>query len=233
MLREFTTQKSNSIPNEDFYEISKNGRAFAMSDGASISFDSKNWASILVRRFLETPKISKHWIEAAADSYDSLHDRENMPWMQQGAFDRGSFATLLGLEFFPDATGVRVFAIGDTILVLLDNGRVVKTIPYICSDEFDKSPILISTNPVENRTFDDETLSGFWQDLNLSSHETPTLLIMTDALGRWLLERPDSEGAAELMRLSDQHAFQEFVDRERASGRMHRDDTTLVIFGEP
>jgi hypothetical protein len=54
---------------------------------------------------------------------------------------------LLGVWFLPDWQGVRVFAIGDTILAFIDGGQVVRTIPYVQPDEFDQSPQLLSTNP--------------------------------------------------------------------------------------
>src|SRR5689334_19259706 len=130
-LHAFTMQKHPDDPNEDRWCESRAGMIYALSDGASVSFDPKIWAAILVRRFTENPTVSRAWIEAAATEYNSAHDREAMPWMQQAAFDRGSFATLLGIELSADWRVARVFAIGDTVLAFIDSGQVVRTIPYV------------------------------------------------------------------------------------------------------
>jgi hypothetical protein len=228
----FTVQKrDDGANNEDQWYESPDGMICAVSDGASVSFDSGPWAAILVRRFTRDPNVSREWIQAAIAEYSAAHDREAMPWMQQAAFDRGSFATLLGVWFLPNWQGVRVFSIGDTILAFIDGGQVVRSIPYVQPDEFDQSPQLLSTNPVENRSLDDEAISQAWQELNIASHDAPTLLLMTDALGRWLLDQPDSQRVSALLDVRDKQAFRDFVDRERAKGRLRRDDTTLVVIG--
>jgi len=230
-LYAFTVQKRDDSANEDQWSESPNGMIYAMSDGASVSFDSGPWAAILARRFTEDPNVSREWIEAAIAEYGKLHDREAMPWMQQAAFDCGSFATLLGISFLPNWQAVKVFAIGDTTLAFVDGGQVVRTIPYVQPDEFDRSPQLLSTNPIENRSLDDEAISDAWLELNIASHETPALLLMTDALGRWLLDQPDSGRVCALLNIQDEQEFRDFVERERAEGRLRRDDTTLVVIG--
>ena len=65
--------------------------------------------------------------------------------MQQAAFDRGSFATLLGIVFWSNWQGAHVFAIGDTIVAFIDGSQVLRTIPYAQPEEFDRSPDLLST----------------------------------------------------------------------------------------
>jgi len=55
---------------------------------------------------------------------------------------------------------------------------------------------------------------------------------MTDALGEWYFSHSDESGASALEVLSSfrsHDAFEQFVEEERAGGRLHRDDTTLVI----
>jgi hypothetical protein len=230
-LHAFTIQKRDDSANEDQWRESPTGMIYAVSDGASVSFDPGPWATILTRRFTENPDVSYDWIQAAIAEYASAHDREAMPWMQQAAFDRGSFATLLGIDVLPNWQGVRVFAIGDTILAFIDGGQVVRTIPYVQPDEFDRSPRLLSTNPLENRSLDDDAILNAWHELNIASHESPTLLLMTDALGRWLLDQPNSERVSALLDIREEQGFREFVERERAQGRLRRDDTTLVVIG--
>jgi hypothetical protein len=231
VLRVFSIPKRDETRNEDHTCVSDDGLICALSDGASISFDSGLWAQILTRKFVNSQDISKLWIEAAIQEYRSAYDREAMSWAYQAAFDRGSFATLLGVVCASDGRGVKAFAFGDTLLVFTDSGNVVRTLPYVQPDEFDQSPKLISTNPIENNAVDEEALSDSWQALTVASHDAPTLLLMTDAIGRWLLDQPDPGRARQLLEIPDAQAFASFVELERVEGRMKRDDSTLVVVG--
>jgi hypothetical protein len=231
VLRMFSIPKREDTCNEDRACVSDDGAVCAVSDGASVSFDSGPWAEILARRFVNNQDISKLWIEAAIQEYRSAYDRETMSWAYQAAFDRGSFATLLGIVCASDGRGVKAFAFGDTLLAFTDSGKVVRTLPYVQPDEFDQSPRLISTNPLENNSVDDEALSDSWHELTVVSHDAPTLLLMTDAIGRWLLEQPESDRARQLLDIPDAATFASFVDCERVEGRMKRDDSTLVVVG--
>ena len=113
VLRVFSIPKREDMCNEDRYCVSDDGAICAVSDGASVSFDSGPWAEILARRFISNQDISKLWIEAAIDEYCSAYDREAMSWAYQAAFDRGSFATLLGIVCASDGRGVGIFAFGE------------------------------------------------------------------------------------------------------------------------
>lgn len=226
----FSAQKRGGQLSEDRWCASADGMVYAVSDGASVSFDLATWAEILVHRFVDDPAVSMAWVQSAVAEYQRGYDRDSMAWMQQGAFDRGSFATLLGLVFSPDFRNVRVIAIGDSLFAFIDGDELVRTISYIAPREFDQSPHLLSTNPLENRSWDDESLSETWHDLNIGSHERPFLLLMTDAVGRWMLEKP-CERVAALLNVSDDENFTRLVGQERAEGRMRNDDVTLVVFG--
>ncbi len=230
-LRTFTIEKRDDGPNEDQWHESPTGNAYALSDGASVSYDPRAWASILARRFTENTAVSYEWVQAAIAEFKTAYDRETMPWMQQAAFDQGSFATLLGIELSPDWRAARVFAVGDTLLAFVDFGQVVRTIPYTRSDDFDRSPRLFSTNPLENRWLDEDAFSTAWHELNIASHEAPTFLLMTDALGRWFLDQPDLSRVSTLLSIQSDHEFRDFVEGERVAGRLKRDDTMLIVIG--
>jgi hypothetical protein len=231
VLRAFTVSKRDDIANEDRFCCSDDKTVCAISDGASISFDSGPWAEILCRRFVENSAVDRCWLEAAIAEYQASYDRESMSWSHQAAFDQGSFATLLGVACSPDSKCTRVFSVGDSLLAFVDNGELVRPMPYLSPEEFDKAPILLSTNLAENRFFDEEAISGAWNDLVIASHNAPVLMLMTDALGRWLLEQPDPLRISALLELSDQNAFAKFIETERAEGRLKRDDSTLIILG--
>jgi hypothetical protein len=151
--------------------------------------------------------------------------------MQQASFDRGSFASLLGVTHL-GAGVVRVLAVGDSIAVLCDGDRILSSFRYSSPNQFDQRPQLLSTNIVENAFVDDLQLEEFYTTWNLQEYDRPALLCMTDALGQWVLTRVDEEVSpvTVLRELRSLAAFRHFVAEERAAGRMRRDDTTLLAY---
>jgi hypothetical protein len=229
--RAFTVAKRPRETNEDAWQYSRKGVG-VVSDGASISFDSATWSRLLVRRYAQHPRIDDEWVAGAIVDYAKLHDRDALPWAQQAAFDRGSFASLLAVR---DAGfgRVEVFAIGDSLAVLCDGDRLVESFPYQTPDQFDASPQLLSTNPAENAFLRQaETLAGLSSEWDLGELEAPMLLCVTDALGRWLLAEQGREPSpiALLRQIRTRRQFTRLIEREREAGRMRRDDTTLLAY---
>ena len=75
---------------------------------------------------------------------------------------------------------------------------------------------------------------GAWegQEWTYDSPGDRLLLCMTDALGAWLLahqEQGDPSALNTLCSLRDAQDLTDLVERERAAGRMRRDDTTLIV----
>jgi hypothetical protein len=226
----FSIPKVEDRRNEDSFHRSARG-VYALSDGASVSFDSASWARILVRRYTQSPRFTRAWLAAAIAEFRKLYDRESMPWMKQSSFDRGSFASLLGVRVIDDGRLIQVLSIGDSLAVLCDGDRIIKTFPFSAASEFNTSPQLLCTNPAQNAFLDDVDfgydLSADWSFSGLAQ---PALLCMTDALGLWLLsQRNHNPSPISVLRsVRTPKAFARFVEEERAEGRMKRDDTTLI-----
>ena len=231
LLRAFTSPKRSDEPNEDRWHVSEDGNICAISDGASVSFDSASWAAILVRQFVDSPVVNQEWLHNAIAKYEQAHDRLAMDWMRQAAFDRGSSATLLGTVCSEDCPTVRVIAIGDSLLAITDGEMLIQAVPYTTPEEFSQSPELLSTNALENRFLDEERLAQAWHDLPVASHWSPTLLLMTDAIGRWLLDMPAPDRIARLLSIYTDEEFDSFVEQERFEGRLRKDDSTLIVLG--
>src|SRR5687768_13771361 len=119
MQRSFTVPKADDLPNEDCYWPDRDADAFALSDGASISYNSSLWAHIICRRYAQSPVVTREWLEGCVAEYNAHHDREGMPWYKQNAFDRGSFASLLGVRRLANGA-LHIDAVGDSIAVLCD-----------------------------------------------------------------------------------------------------------------
>jgi len=206
-----------------------------LSDGASVSFDSAHWSEILVRRFAQEPTISAEWLSIAIAQFSKLYNRDALPWMQQAALDRGSFASLLGVRLFDHGNSIEVLAIGDSLAVLCDGDQIKETFPYRDASQFDQRPQLLCTNPCENGFINDTSFrSGCCVKWSFDGLERPLLLCMTDALEQWLLSwnDPSQSPISILRKLETPKQFARFVQAERAAARMKRDDTTLLAIWE-
>jgi len=229
--RAFSVPKARGQRNEDAWQWSHKGVG-ALSDGASVSFDSASWARILVRHYARSPRVDAAWIASALAEFGTLHERESLPWMQQAALDRGSFASLLGLRRRGEGQ-VKILAIGDSIAVLCDADRVVATFPYQSPEQFDERPRLLSTNPAENAFLADCDLAAdFSVQWELGALDRPALLCVTDALGHWIIAHRHEEPSpiAALRPIASRRDFARFVAAEREAGRLRRDDTTLLAY---
>lgn len=226
-VRAFTAPKRDDAPNEDRHAKSLDGRACAVSDGASVAFDSGPWAEILAHGFVDGASFTTAWIKNAAIAYEAGYDRDALDWMQQGALDRGSFASLLGVRPALARGSIEVLAVGDSALAILDAGEVQHTMPYTRPEQFDASPQLLSTSAAKNEPIFRDVEAIPTSIIDLRPFASPCLLLMTDALGHWLVSHPDR--AHELTEKLSEQEFEEFVVTERRAGRLRRDDTTLLI----
>lgn len=225
--KEFSSPEAN----EDASELSEDGRRFALSDGASDSFNSKLWARLLVTKFLVDPGLNAEWVRTALADYGAVHDFASMSWSKQAAFERGSFATLLGGEYFPEHHAVEMLGVGDSVALLFDAGELVCAWPLDDPGQFQERPSLLSTVVRHN----DFLTNGDFRTrhvkiIHLAELGAPRLLCVTDALGEWALRavRDKDSGIVDLLSLQSEEQLAELVLRERAAKRMRIDDSTLL-----
>lgn len=227
VLHRWTVGKQLAEPrlNEDATACAIVKAIYAVSDGASESFASRRWARVLVSRYARQPIIDEAWLARAISAYNAAFERAAMSWSAQAAFDRGSFATLLGLRF--DRSGVSVLGIGDSLAVLDDGAEIRATFPYTEAAQFRANPLLLSTIHDRNAAILGADFSTHWR---LDRVDSPKLFCMTDALGAWLLAAR-AERIARLRALRTRAEFVAMVEDARADGTMRRDDTTLLVIG--
>ena len=236
MKREFvgTCPKEIQEPesNEDQYEFSKDGARLALCDGASESYNSRLWAKIVCRKFASDPKFGPGWVSEALGEYITSQDFSAMSWSQQSAFERGSFCTLLGVEYDGIHNAVDILAIGDCIALLVDGDQYVESWPFGDPARFKEHPTLLATL-TEYNAFVAEP--GYWgasvKTFHLDGYQAPRLFCMTDALGEWALKQTlaGSDGLARLSSLTSEQGLSDLVIEERAAKRMRVDDSTLII----
>lgn len=218
--------------NEDAWLANDAGQRWALSDGASESYDSRVWARALVARYVEDPAVDAPWVEQAAQGYAASVDVSSLSWAKQAAYERGSFGTLLGVELAPNATEVEVLVIGDSLAVHVRGGQVLASYPFQDASGFADRPLLLSTLPAANAfvrapDFVTRNSSRTWA-VEPGDH----LYLMTDAVGQWLLQERNQDQAPDSLdtieQLTDADQFHALVQALRSERRLKLDDSTLV-----
>lgn len=209
---------------EDIVIVNESLGRIAVSDGASESFHSKAWAKILAERYVKNPRFNVSSLTLAIKAYKKMHDISQMSWAQQNAYERGSFASLLGVSCSEKRESLKILAVGDTEAVLLSSDGTNKYFPYSSADEFNTRPLLFSSEHRHNIFY--ESPSRFqvtWKDFD-KTHAI--LLCVTDALAEWAF---GAEGRwSRLAGLRYEWEFHRLVLEERMAGKMRLDDTTLL-----
>lgn len=228
-----TVAKDTARPelNEDAWAMSPGGDRLAVSDGASESYDSKTWAKLLVGRYVWDNKFSAEWLDEAVSEYVASIDFESLSWARQAAFERGSFATLLGAELAPNGQDLEVLAVGDCLAVHLRKGELLSTFPFTEAVEFDARPQLLATVPSANEFLREKGFFEHNSSRSLHVQEGDLLLVVTDAVGQWMLRERDSvrDNPAELLAaIADEVEFNELIARLRSEKRIKLDDSTIV-----
>lgn len=236
MRRDFEGTCANDLQepdsNEDHFEVSEDGFRVALCDGASDSYNSRLWAKIISRKFVADPRFSPEWVADVLQEYVAAHDFPAMSWSQQAAFERGSFCTLLGIEHDTINHAVDVFAVGDSIAILIDEERFVAAWPFDNPERFKEHPTLLATLTRHNDFVGE---AGFWGRsvtiFQMRKYQKPRLLCMTDAVGEWALKHAlaGTDGITRLVALTTEEQFCDLVREERAARRMRIDDSTLIV----
>lgn len=213
--------------NDDCYAGNEPRQRFAVTDGASESYDSARWSRLLADAWVAGGSVvSRAGLASLIREYEEACDPTALSWSKRGAFERGSFATLLGVSTRGDLA--RIVAFGDSIVVGFPVDGGTQSFPYTLAEEFDRRPLLLSTKAEAN--------GAVLQRVTVRTCLTAwplvpgtTLLLMTDALGQWLLRRNADAASRDALRaIRTSEELQGFVTAERSTGAMRRDDTTLV-----
>ncbi|MTI11828.1 protein phosphatase 2C domain-containing protein [Sansalvadorimonas verongulae] len=217
--------------NEDALLVAEDSAKIAVSDGASESFDSQSWAKLVVQAFLESSDVNEAWVTDLCKQYESLFAPASLSWSKAAAYQRGSFATLLGLEFDKDSESINALCVGDSQVVLLSNGHLMDAYPYIESKQFQQRPELLCSNIAYNQfILEPDYQLNHRKSWNLADFDQPALLCMTDALAEWAL-RMETQGDSKwetLLSISELSELESLVLNERREKRMHIDDVTLI-----
>jgi hypothetical protein len=215
--------------NEDAWAHNEEFTCVALSDGASESFDSRTWANLLVDRYAHDHAMTPDWVGEALQTYSSTFKFEDLTWSAQRAFERGSFATLLGLAIGHNETDLEVLCIGDSLALHVRAGTVLASFPFDRPEQFDARPTLLSTKGHANFLWAN---SEFFLDASRTWIVEPgdVIYAVTDAVGHWILSHlsddkiiPQSLDAA-----TSEADFTTLVEELRRTRHMRLDDSTVL-----
>lgn len=215
--------------NEDAWSHDESKTCLALSDGASESFDSRSWARLLVRKFVDDQCITPEWANSAIHAYSKSVDVDSLGWAALRAFDRGSFATLLGITMADNETDVGVLCVGDSLAMLVRRGVVLDTYPFTKPEHFDARPTLISTKPGTNTFL---TKPSFFGTSSKTWAVLPgdVIYAVTDAVGHWLLTQAfgNKDFLETFGHLNSEDDFAVLVHNLRAERKIRLDDSTMI-----
>ncbi|WP_232665170.1 hypothetical protein [Pseudonocardia sp. TRM90224] len=209
---------------------------FVVVDGATEAYDALRWVEHLAGSFVadDGPALDRDglrawftqvqamWAAAAPDVFASVIEELKFR-------DEGSFATFLGARLVGlDGAHPRweAAALGDTVLFHVRDRRLLAHFPPLDVESFGLSPDGISTHaasvePMARR------LEFAYGDIRAGD----LLFMATDALAQWLLveARRNQHVLWDLLADVDHDAtFAALVADQRAAGRLHNDDVTLL-----
>jgi len=138
---------------EDAIAIDKQASRFAVADGATESFDARNWAERLAQHWVQrkstlTVEEFRDWV---ATEGRELHDSWNsltLSWYSEEKARYGSFATLVGVELDLNTEPLswQAIALGDACLLQCRNKTLLKSLPLSGSEGFNSGPVLVASD---------------------------------------------------------------------------------------
>lgn len=223
-----TVPKDPAYPNEDVFRQNSRSQRFVLCDGASESFNARLWANCVATACLRNGFSSEAWIGVAFEQYTKTIARTGLSWSQEAAAAKGSFCTVVSAEL----TGQQVIttSIGDSLFALFDGDNLIETWRYEKVEEFNARPLLIASNDNNNDEVKTCLQSGELTTVfDLNGLANPRILLLTDAIAAWLVSEKVLRGPMLTNPSLTKAGFGSLVHRERESGRMRTDDTTLVV----
>ena len=235
----FRTSKSEETLEScaDWAKADHTRQLFTIADGVSQSFNSAKWAEILVGRADSTKNLKEFIddVQQFAEDWELdcsilLTDEDPHSFVrqkqQQGA--QSTFANLRlvkreGQHYWQFST------IGDSLLVVLDTSEDSRTIqrlaPWSKIESFPGSPDVVASKAPHIR--------GHVKAFEYPASKHQELLLMTDALARYLVSRASIGGEIDEFfpfLNNSEIPFQKWVDDARAEGLQDDDSTLIHVF---
>ncbi len=232
---------------EDAYAFDTvTGRA-AVADGASDSFEARDWASTLTQSFVKTPpeptrEAFMEWLHLPSRAWNIVLPWDDLPWYaEQKARDVGGLATLIGFYLMPEEkknakknndTLWRALAVGDACLLHIRDNKLLVRFPIETTDGFDTTPTLLCTRLEQNEfIIDDDEL----HTCEGTCRPGDIFLLASDAIAERLYQLADLEELnvglpdwESILTLVNED-FEGLIGQFRDDGLIRNDDVTLLV----
>jgi len=226
---------------EDAFSVQLQGGRAAIADGVSSAIFSGRWARILTRKAVDDPPdLSQpdawvNWLAEPRRLWLEDIDFPRMPANQKQKLRQvgGSFCTLCWIEFHPIPGAddeaprclARSFALGDSCLLHIRSGELLRSFPLTTSEEFDLDPDSICS--VATSRDGRQPLAS----IEFGCLEGDTIVLVTDAIAKWMLTCIETGIAApwEQLWCLDEAEWAAAIERLRETNIMKRDDTTMIV----
>lgn len=210
---------------------------FAIADGATQASFSRLWAHLLVRNAIQsghTPSV-KRFINLVEKSYPEWHEeveKIELPWFAIEKAKKGAFSSFLWISITTNQTKtagtLRAVSIGDSELLVVRDGKIQASFPIRHSDDFNSSPILISSKSEKNAGL----LFAKWETRWLPGDE---IVLATDAVAKYLLGQFEQgvnplDTIQPLMQENCDHGeyFRDWIETLRLNKMLKNDDSTMA-----
>jgi hypothetical protein len=236
--RVFTLAKDPQHPDEfqDACRIDPAAGVAAVADGVASAIFSGQWAELLVAAAVadmpdpdDQPAFAQ-WLQARRKEWSEAIDVGGLAWFQKAKLPLGAFSTLLWLRLQASDDGgqsyrLQAHAIGDTCLLHVRDGQVLRTFPVQESPEFEADPLVLGSVDLKRDHL-----------LKFAAIDEPCrcgdlLVLCTDAVAEWGLRQSESGSTPDWASCWDLTEVQwcEQIEALRQQGEMRYDDATLVL----
>lgn len=229
----------------------KGNLLFALSDGATQGFYSKEWARLIVENYLsdieileETPSqwltnIQGKWIKTVKNIVEK-HEKEQSPlWISDyNSFEekRPAGGTLLGVKIKRKLQELRIELkiVGDSCFFKIQENYLkehsdndFESYPIKSSINFNNTPTLLNSYTLANI----DSIISEEINVQIRADEKTYLLLASDALSQWILKQHELKEISLIRELLTRNSenFESWVTKQKDNGGLHDDDITLVL----
>ena len=221
---------------EDAFACNRTTRRFAVADGATESFDAASWAQRLATKWVNSSDLLTEediwsWLKSEGQVHNDSWDRLDLPWYSMEKRRAGSFAAFVGVEIHDDKSW-NALALGDSCLVHCGTSNVQMMFPVSSSIDFGSAPVL-APSCTELNIHARSAIALKTGKLD----DGDKLLLLSDAIAAWYIglnEQQDHKTWSDfddLLSQGDKTALSDFLELERATGRLKDDDVAIVCIG--